>query len=105
MKWQLKFPKGDIKVLAEKEGESIEEMLRKATGDNDPIKNTAPLIYTERKQGVLPEYDHRTDRFEIARQATDRVHGTRAASRDQQIEAAVEQIQQDVKNGKPIAEA
>ena len=29
----------------------------------------APIIYTERKDGVLPAYDIRTDRWEIAQEA------------------------------------
>ena len=32
----------------------------------EPIKDQVPLIYTEKKTGVNPEYNIRTDRFMIA---------------------------------------
>ena len=34
--------------------------------NNEPIEETAPMIYTERKEGVKKEYDIRADRYEIA---------------------------------------
>lgn len=33
-----------------------------------------PTIYTEKKDGVLPEYDIRTDRFEVAIDAMDKIN-------------------------------
>ena len=48
------------------EGETIEDKVRRVTLNNEPIEDTAPLIYTERKDGVLPQYDIRTDKWEIA---------------------------------------
>lgn len=33
-----------------------------------------PTIYTEKKDGVLPEYDIRTDRFEVAIDAIDKIN-------------------------------
>lgn len=88
MKWKLKYPMGRITVKPIAEGESIEQKMFRVTTSKEPIDNVAPLIYTERKDGVLPQYDHRTDRFEIARQAKDRVQATRAAM----IKAAIEEI-------------
>lgn len=63
-------------------GESIEEMLRRVTTSGEPIEDSAPLIYTERKDGVQPQYDIRTDRFEIAQAAMDKVSATVQAQRD-----------------------
>lgn len=37
----------------------------------EPIKDNAPLIYTNRKDGVLPIYDPRTDKWEMAVEETD----------------------------------
>lgn len=66
----------------EMEAKSIEEMLRKALQDNEPIKaDGAKLNYTERKDGVLPQYDIRTDRWEIALNASDKVSRSNAAKR------------------------
>ena len=37
-----------------KEGEYIEEKVRRITENNEPIEDGAPIIYTERKDGVNP---------------------------------------------------
>ena len=38
-----------------------------------------PTIYTEKKDGVLPEYDIRTDRFEVAIDAIDKINQSAAS--------------------------
>ena len=50
-------------------GESIEHKVRRIVNNKEPIKDGAPLIYTERKDGVQPSYNIRTDRFEVAVEA------------------------------------
>ena len=50
-------------------GDSIEEKVRKVTADNTSIEAISPMIYTERKDGVMPEYNIRTDKWDIAQQA------------------------------------
>ena len=55
------------------EGESIETKVERIVTNNEPISDGAPLIYTERKEGVLPQYDIRTDRWDIAVEAMGRV--------------------------------
>lgn len=37
-----------------------------------------PTIYTEKRDGVLPEYDIRTDRFEVAIDAMDKINQSAA---------------------------
>lgn len=56
-----------------KEGEYIEEKVRRITENGEPIEDGAPIIYTERKDGVNPAYDIRTDRWEIAQNAMEQV--------------------------------
>lgn len=65
------------------EGESIEQKIKRITSNNEPIKDGAPLIYTERKDGVQPEYDIRTDRFEIAVEGMGKVHKMHMAKREE----------------------
>ena len=36
---------------------------------NEPIGETAPMIYTKKTDGVIPAYDIRTDKWEIAQDA------------------------------------
>ena len=49
---------GPIKT---KEREYIEEKVRRITENGEPIKDGAPIIYTERKDGVNPAFNIRTD--------------------------------------------
>ena len=42
-----------------KEGEYIEEKVRRITENNEPIEDGAPIIYTERKDGVNPAANYR----------------------------------------------
>lgn len=55
-------------------GESIETKVKRITENNEAIKDGAPIIYTNREDGVLPAYNIRTDRWEIAQQAMDAVN-------------------------------
>lgn len=75
----------NIKVDQSYKGETIEEKIRRIVTNNEPIKDGAPIVYTERKDGVRPEYDIRTDRWEIAVDAMDKVTKTNLAKRDQYL--------------------
>ncbi len=55
-------------------GESIENKVRRITENNEPITDGAPIIYTNRDDGVLPAYNIRTDRWEIAQAAMEAVN-------------------------------
>lgn len=47
-------------------GEAIEQKIQRMVRTKEPIKDNAPLIYTNRKDGVIPIYDPRTDKWEMA---------------------------------------
>lgn len=81
MKEYQPIQNGRIERPADKEGEYLEQFLRKQIDSKEPIQATAKINYTERKDGVLPQYDIRTDRFEYAMRAMDKVHATEAAKR------------------------
>lgn len=66
----------------EMEAKSLEEQLRAALEGKEPIKiDQTNLAYTERKNGVMPMYDIRTDRWEIALKASTKVNKSNAAKR------------------------
>ena len=65
------------------EGETIEQKVRRIRTNKEPITDTTEMIYTERKEGVLPKYNIRTDRFEIAIDAMDRVSKSKRAKREE----------------------
>jgi hypothetical protein len=54
-------------------GENIITKIERIMDEGEPIEDTAPLIYTPKKNGVEPQYDIRTDKWAIAMQAMDRV--------------------------------
>lgn len=61
------------------QGESIEAKCAKLIENNEPITDGAPIIYTEKKDGVQPQYDIRTDKWEIALQAMDLANQSKIA--------------------------
>jgi hypothetical protein len=63
------------------EGETIEQKIERIVNNGEPIKDGSPTYYTEREDGVLPEYNPRTDRFEVAIDAMDKVAKTQLAKR------------------------
>lgn len=64
-----------------RDGQSLEEFLRKAILGKEPIEATAKVTYNDRKDGVLPQHDIRTDRFDLAMMQTDKYHASQAAAR------------------------
>nr|WAE43717.1 MAG: hypothetical protein [Microviridae sp.] len=64
------------------EGESIEKKMQRVINNREPIKDGAPRIYTERKNGVLPEHDIRTDRWEVAVGGMDAVNRDKVTKRE-----------------------
>lgn len=58
------------------QAEPREVKLRKIiSGESSNMEDGVfPTIYTEKKDGVLPEYDIRTDRFEVAIDAMDKIN-------------------------------
>ena len=63
-----------IRVKQSVEGEAIELKVKRLIENKEPIKDGSPLVYTERSKGVDPAHNIRTDRFEIACDAMDKVH-------------------------------
>ena len=53
--------KTSIVRLESREGETIETKVRRVMSNNEPISDKAPIIYTERKDGINPDYDIRSD--------------------------------------------
>lgn len=65
------------------EGKTIEQRCREMVETGEPIKDTSPLIYTPKEQGVRPEYNVRADKWEIAQGAMDAVNRERIAKGQQ----------------------
>ena len=63
-------------------GERLETKLDRIVNNKEPIKDGAPLIYTERKEGVRASTNIKTDRWEVAVDATDKIAKSYAARRE-----------------------
>lgn len=97
------FNRTGLNVNNSLEGESIEKKIERALENNEPIKDGAPLIYTERKDGVMAGYNIKTDRFEIALEASDKLSRSKASQRDN---LAKMDVVKDEKTGdKPVGGA
>lgn len=71
-----------LKSIEIYEGESIETKCARILQNKEPITDTAPIIYTAKEDGVLPAYNIRTDRFDIAIDAYDKI--TRSSAKKEQ---------------------
>ena len=74
--------------------------MERVMSNGEPIDATAPIIWTERKEGVLPQYNIRTDRFEVAIEAMDAVNKTKVASRKSYTKEPKEEKQEPDGTGK-----
>ena len=70
---KVKNNNGRLKSVEIYEGESIETKCARILQNKEPITDTAPIIYTAKEDGVLPAYNIRTDRFDIAIDAYDKI--------------------------------
>lgn len=76
------------------DGESIETKVERVVQNKEPIEDGAEIIYTEKKQGVQPQYDIRTDKWEVAQEAMDLAHANRIAKSDGSLEKWQQEQQQ-----------
>lgn len=63
------------------EAQSIEQKMKSILTTKEPIDASAPILYTERKDGVNQMYDIRSDRFDIALEAMDKITAQKLATR------------------------
>lgn len=78
--------------------ETIEETMVRVIEGNETIDGEKELIYSERKHGVLAGYNMRTDKFEIAVEATTVIAKSEIAERKARIdqrEAKMEIVKDD----------
>lgn len=89
-----------FEVNQSKQGESIETKVERIVNNKEPIKDGAPLMYIDRKEGIRPSTNIRTDRFEIAIEAMDKVAKSYKAKREERAKTA-EQGKEEGKIGEP----
>lgn len=80
-----------LRINKSVEGETIEAKVRRILKNGEPITDGAPIIFTERKDGIVPEYDIRTDRWEMAIEMTDQITAGKRAKRAERMKGPGEQ--------------
>lgn len=73
------------------EGESIERQIERLLTSGEKIESISPLMYTERKEGVLPETNIRTDKMLIAQRAMGEVSKSYIAKRKEYMKLVQKQ--------------
>lgn len=73
--------------------ESIESKVQRIMNNNEPIKNEVQMIYTSSADGVLPETNIRTDKWELAVESMDKVTEQKLTKRKEKAEAKVVDFQ------------
>ena len=81
MKKRPLFRQTTISRCETEPGQTIEERIERMKANKEPISDGAPLIYTDRKDGVLAGYDIRTDRFEVALGLQEKMEKSKAAKK------------------------
>lgn len=56
------------------EGETLIKKIQRILDENEPLTDGAPMIYTPKQAGVREDCNIRTDKWEIAMNAMDRVN-------------------------------
>lgn len=94
--------KTSIKYNESYKGETIEQKVRRVVNNKEPITDGAPLVYTERKDGVLPQYDIRSDKWEVALDAMDKVQQAQMAKRKERQDKSIgEQAREGMEKENP----
>lgn len=75
--------KTSIAVNTAVEGETIEEKVERIISNQEGIEDTAEMIYTDRREGVKPEFNIRTDRWDIAAEMSDYANRSKVAKREE----------------------
>lgn len=70
----VSFTRTQLSGVPTYEGQWLHHKIRKMLDQEESIDEISARIYTEKKDGVLPDYDIRTDKWEHASQAMDVVH-------------------------------
>lgn len=100
---KVKQTSTSLKVRNVTEGETIEEKMRRVVNNNEPITDGAPLVYTDRKDGVLPQYDIRTDRWDVAIDAMDKVTKTETAKREARMKVVKDEPEEKKDDGGTVS--
>lgn len=81
-----------IKVNDSVEGELIQTKIARIMNNGEPIDEVADLVFTERGEGVRPELDPRTDKWDVALDAMDSASKTHLTKRKERLKQMQEKL-------------
>lgn len=84
---QNSIQKTGLIVNKSADGESIEQKVERIVSNKEQVTDSMPMMYTERKDGVIAGMNIRTDRFEIAIEASEKIAKSYRARREAGIES------------------
>lgn len=70
---KVRFSRSGFDVNESTEGATIEQKIERIINNKEAITDNAPIIFTEKSEGVNASYNIRTDRFEIAIDGIDKI--------------------------------
>lgn len=80
---KIMYHDNKLKINQAMEGQTIEQKVERMQNNGESEQGGAELIYTERKDGIVPAYDIRTDRFETAIEAMTKSSASERAKREE----------------------
>lgn len=83
----------DILAVETIEGEILEKKIQRIMDEKSPIDDSAPIVYTEKKNGINPAHDVRTDRFDLALEAMDIETKKRIAANEENFNDVPDQLE------------
>lgn len=86
------------------EGESIEDKIARITENNEPISDGAPMVYTKRSDGVRPEFNIRTDKWDIAQEKMGEVSSAKRKKIQESMTKGLEQKQEPEQEPQKMSE-
>ena len=82
------YRKTSLRVNESNEGETLEMKIDRFINNREPLQEKgAEPIYMERKEGINRAYDVKTDRFEVAIEAMDKVAKSITARREEKAKS------------------
>lgn len=62
-----------LEGVTPKEGTTMEDKMEKLLNNNEPMDDGGELIFTEAKEGVKPEFDIRTHKWDVVTNASEKL--------------------------------
>jgi hypothetical protein len=77
---------GTLHVNQSQTGQTIESQIINAQTKGEKLEGNSVLQYSERREGVKPQFDIRTDRFDVALDGFTKIEKSQYAKRQAKLE-------------------